>query len=96
MVSVTAPIYISEISTASVRGRMVTVNTLAITLGTLLAYLADYLFSFSKSWRMMFGFEALPALALILGMLWCVETPRWLAGHSFKEKSPKSVSPFKG
>lgn len=96
MVSVTAPIYISEISAASVRGRMVTVNTLAITLGTLTAYLADYLFSFSKSWRMMFGFEALPALVLILGMLWCTETPRWLASHSLKERARKAFHRLRG
>lgn len=96
MVSVTAPIYISEISAASVRGRMVTVNMLAITLGTLAAYLADYLFSFSKSWRMMFGFEALPALVLILGMLWCTETPRWLASHSLKERARKAFHRLSG
>lgn len=96
MVSVTSPIYISEISMASVRGRMVTINTLAITLGTLTAYLIDYLFSFSKSWRMMFGLEILPALVLILGMLWSVETPRWLAGHSLKEKAWKALLRLRG
>ena len=59
---------------------MVTFNTFAITLGTLLAYLMDYLFSFSHSWRMMFGMEVIPALVLVMGMFWSVETPRWLAG----------------
>ena len=96
MVSVTAPIYISEISMAATRGRMVTFNTLAITLGTMAAYLFDYLFSFSKSWRMMFGFEVVPALVLILGMLWSVETPRWLYSHSFKESARRALLRLRG
>ncbi len=96
MVSVTSPIYIAEISIASVRGRMVTINTLAITLGTLFAYLMDYFFSFSKSWRMMFGLEVIPALVLVFGMFWAVETPRWLAGHSLKEKAREALSRLRG
>jgi sugar porter (SP) family MFS transporter len=96
MVSVTAPIYISEISMAAVRGRMVTLNTLAITLGTLLAYLVDYFFSFSKSWRWMFGLEVIPALILIIGMLWLTETPRWLMGHSLKERAREALTRLRG
>lgn len=96
MVSVISPIYISEITMASVRGRMVTVNTLAITLGTLAAYLADYVLSFSEGWRTMFGLEAVAAVVLIFGMLRCVETPRWLAGHSFKEKARKAFHRLRG
>lgn len=96
MASVTAPIYISEISKADSRGRMVTFNTLAITLGTLTAYLADYIYSFKDSWRMMFGAEAVPALILIIGMFWLVETPRWFAGHALMDKAKAALKRLRG
>lgn len=96
MVSVASPIYISEISMASVRGRMVTLNTFAITIGTLFAYLIDYFFSFDKSWRWMFGLEAIPALMLIIGMLWSTETPRWLASHSLMDRAREALLRLRG
>lgn len=43
IVSITSPIYISEISPAKIRGRMVSLYQLAVTAGLLLAYLANYI-----------------------------------------------------
>ncbi|MBQ7181902.1 MAG: sugar porter family MFS transporter [Bacteroidaceae bacterium] len=43
IVSIVSPIYISEVSPARVRGRMVSLYQLFITLGFLLAYLVNYL-----------------------------------------------------
>jgi len=40
--SYTAPLYISEISPAGIRGKLVSLNQLMITIGILVSYLADY------------------------------------------------------
>ena len=43
IVSIVSPMYISEISPASIRGTMVTLYQLAVTMGLLLAYLVNYI-----------------------------------------------------
>ena len=95
-VSIISPLYISEISTTSNRGKMVTFNTLGITFGTLLAYIVNYIFSNDGDWRWMFGLEALPALCITVGMLFLSETPRWLAIHSLEDKAKRVLRHIRG
>ena len=49
--SYTAPLYISEISPAGIRGKLVSLNQLMITIGILVSYLADYGLAASRGWR---------------------------------------------
>jgi len=95
-VSIISPLYISELSTSSNRGKMVTFNTLGITFGTLLAYIVNYIFSHDGDWRWMFGLEVLPAFCLTVGMLFLSETPRWLAIHSLEDKAKKVLKHIRG
>jgi sugar porter (SP) family MFS transporter len=76
--SVTVPIYLSEIAPAHARGRLSGLNQLCISSGILVAYLVDLGFESSKSWRWMFGLAAVPAVVLLLGLLRQPESPRWL------------------
>ena len=85
--SFTAPLYISEISPPAVRGKLVSLNQLMITIGIVCAYLADYALAASRAWRWMFGLAAIPALILFLGVLFVPETPRWYMSRSMKEKA---------
>jgi SP family galactose:H+ symporter-like MFS transporter len=66
--SYTAPLYIVEIAPHKLRGGLVTLNQLAITMGILLAYVVDAAFAPIGDWRFMFAFGAFPALALGLGI----------------------------
>ena len=80
--SVIAPMYVSEISPAKYRGRMVATFQLNIVLGILVAQLSNYVIASmdlgAADWRWMFGVEAAPAL-VFLGLLATVpESPRWL------------------
>ena len=79
--SYVVPMYISEISPARVRGALVTLNQLMITIGILLSYITDYLLSNDNnnaSWRWMFLVGFVPAAILLVGMFFLPETPRWL------------------
>lgn len=78
--SFTAPLYISEIAPAPIRGALVSLNQLALTAGIVISYLVDYVLAKAGDWRAMFGFAAIPALVLFVGMLLLPESPRWLAG----------------
>lgn len=76
--SVVAPLYISEVSPARVRGGLVSLYQFAITLGILAAFLVDYAFAGSGSWRWMLGLAIVPSLILIVGMVPLPESPRYL------------------
>ncbi len=76
--SMIVPLYIGEIVPPRVRGGLVSLNQLAITIGILSSYLIDYGLSDSGNWRLMFGLAAIPAAALFLGMLFQRESPHWL------------------
>jgi SP family galactose:H+ symporter-like MFS transporter len=77
-VSAVVPTYLSEISPAQIRGRMLTLNQLLITVGLLSAYLVNVVFSSSEDWRAMFWVGAIPAVALALATLRLPESPAWL------------------
>ena len=76
--SMIVPLYIGEIVPPRVRGGLVSLNQLAITVGILGSYLIDYGLSGTGNWRLMFGLAAIPAAALFIGMLFQQESPHWL------------------
>jgi sugar porter (SP) family MFS transporter len=78
--SVTAPIYISEISPAARRGKLVGLFQFNVVLGIVVSYLSNYLIgqTGNHSWRLMLGIQSVPS-ALFLALLPFVpESPRWL------------------
>lgn len=79
LAAMTSPMYIAEISPAHLRGRLVTVNQLAIVIGINLAVIASWLLSFGGHWRWMFASEVLPIIGLMIGLLFVPRSPRWLA-----------------
>lgn len=79
--SVTAPIYISEISPADRRGRLVGLFQFNVVLGILISYLSNYLISLAgeeTSWRWMLGVQAVPSLIFFILIGFIPESPRWL------------------
>lgn len=77
--SYTAPLYLSEMASENVRGKMISLYQLMVTLGILLAFLSDTALSFSGNWRAMLGVLALPAIALLIMVIFLPNSPRWLA-----------------
>jgi MFS transporter, SP family, galactose:H+ symporter len=49
--SFTTPLYISEVSPVSIRGRLVSINQLALTCGIVLSFLVDYALIDARGWR---------------------------------------------
>jgi sugar porter (SP) family MFS transporter len=78
--SVTAPIYISEVSPADRRGRLVGLFQFNVVLGILISYLSNYLISQGgeTSWRWMLGVQAFPSLLFMALIYFIPESPRWL------------------
>jgi sugar porter (SP) family MFS transporter len=79
--SVVAPTYISEISTAKTRGRLVALYQFNIVFGILVAFLSNYFLAGvggSNDWRWMLGVLAIPSIIYTLMVLGVPESPRWL------------------
>lgn len=78
--SVTAPMYISELSPASHRGRFVAMFQFNVVLGILIAFFSNYLLQDigENSWRWMLGVQAFPATLFLVLVLFIPESPRWL------------------
>jgi MFS family permease len=76
--SVSVPIYLSEITPPASRGGLSGLNQLMISTGILVAYLVDLALGASHAWRWMFGLALVPAAALLIGLAFQPESPRWL------------------
>lgn len=81
--SVVGPMYISEISPAARRGRLVALFQFNIVSGILIAFISNYLlFGVSEeAWRWMLGVQAIPAAAYFSLVFLVPESPRWLIKH---------------
>ncbi|MFN2166233.1 MAG: MFS transporter, partial [Anaerolineae bacterium] len=88
--SFVSPMYISEIAPARIRGSLVSVNQLAVTVGIVVAYLVDYGFAAFQGWRYMLGVAAVPSVALGLAMWRLPDSPRWLMRRDNRDQA-KSV-----
>jgi len=88
--SILCPAYISEIAPPALRGRLASLQQLAIVLGLFVSFLSNYLiakasggaanefwFGF-QAWQWMFWAEVVPALVFLGSLLLIPESPRYL------------------
>lgn len=87
IISLTAPLYIAEISPPHYRGRFVSLNQLATTVGILAAYAVSLIYSGDGAWRMMFAVGVIPALVQIWALYFIPETPSWLLVNHREKKA---------
>lgn len=87
-----SPMYIAEVAPTSIRGKLVTLNQLAIVIGILAAQIVNWRIAGTHAldwntvlgWRWMFWATAIPALAFQILVFFIPESPRWhaMAGHT--------------
>ena len=79
-VSLVAPMYISEVAPAPVRGRLGALYQMSIVTGILVSYCINYLLHDigPDNWRWMFGTGVLPSVIFFALLLRAPETPRFL------------------
>ena len=99
--SVLAPMYIAEVAPAHMRGRLASLQQMAIVVGLFSAFLsnailarvaggAGAIFWFGvPTWRWMFWMEAVPAAAFLLGNITIPESPRYLVFVGKHERARK-------
>ena len=89
MASLLAPLYIAEVAPARNRGRLVSLNQMAIVTGILLAYLVNWYLSFAgpESWRWMFLVAGVPSIAFLAALFFVPESPRWLVERGRRQEA---------
>lgn len=96
-----SPMYIAEIAPAPIRGRLVSVNQLAVVIGILMAQFVNWLiaepiipgediltsWNGQMGWRWMFWAGGVPAVIFFLMIFVLPESPKWLATKLRYQKS---------
>jgi sugar porter (SP) family MFS transporter len=83
--SVLGPVYITELSPALWRGRLVGMFQINVVLGILVGYVSNWLVRTAHlggaEWRVMIGIAALPALLFLTSLFFIPRSPRWSASR---------------
>ncbi|ALO05376.1 sugar porter family MFS transporter [Lactiplantibacillus paraplantarum] len=97
LTSLITPLYIAEMAPSEVRGKLVSVNQLAITIGIFIVYFinaaiasgssADW--NISTGWRWMMGIGVIPSALFLIALIPAGESPRWLAQHGKQSEALK-------
>lgn len=97
--SVMCPAYISEVAPARYRGKLASVQQIAIISGLTGAFLSNYFLAASSgsslsefwlgyaTWRWMFWMELIPAVIFLIALLGIPESPRFLVTSGQKERA---------
>ncbi len=88
--SLAVPVYLSEIAPTEIRGAISSLNQLMVVVGILVASIVNAALASSGAWRVMLGAAVVPSLALLVGMAFMPETPRFLV-HSGEEDEARDV-----
>ncbi|MEN5339948.1 sugar porter family MFS transporter [Stenotrophomonas sp. TWI143] len=106
--SVISPAYIAEVAPARYRGRLATVQQIAIISGLTAAFLSNYLLAAAAgasteplwagqaAWRWMFWMQAVPSLMFLLLLLTIPESPRYLVVKRRKEDALRVLTRLLG
>lgn len=95
LTSLITPLYIAEMAPAEVRGKLVSVNQLAITIGIFVVYFINaaiasgstQAWNVSTGWRMMMGIGVIPSALFLLALIPAGESPRWLTQHGKADRA---------
>ena len=102
--SVMSPAYIAEVAPARYRGRLATVQQIAIISGLFAAFLSNYLLASTagastevlwagqQAWRWMFWMMAIPSVLFLVLLLTIPESPRYLVVKRRKEDALKVLA----
>lgn len=99
LASSTVPIYQSEVTNPSIRGRMIAIQQWSLAWGILIQYFIQFGCSYingTASFRVPWGLQIIPAIVLSLGMTLFPESPRWLLDKGCEEEALQVLADLHG
>ena len=107
--SVMSPAYISEVAPAKYRGRLSSIQQVAIISGLFIAFVSNYLIAQAtggsamnewllgfEAWRWMFWMELLPATFFLVALLFIPESPRFLVAQGLTDQARSILTRLSG
>lgn len=77
--SFSVPLYLSEIAPTKMRGAFISMYQMMITVGIFVVFISNYFIAkIVGDWRPMFLAITIPAVVMLIGMLFAPKSPRWL------------------
>ncbi len=95
MLSMVAPLYISEISPPEIRGALLVLEEFSIVTGIVIAFWITYGTQFISSewaWRLPFLIQIFPGILLGIGVIFLPFSPRWLVSKGRDKEALASLS----
>lgn len=104
LASAVSPMYMSEVSPKSLRGRALSMQNIAIVFGQVVIFVVNYLIAKGATdawltevgWRVMIGSEVLPCILFCLIVFFIPESPRWLVMKGRDQEALKTLSRIGG
>src|SRR5262249_52873563 len=106
--SVLAPMYIAEVAPSHMRGRLASLQQMAIVSGLFGAFLSNDIIARVAggasatfwlgvpAWRWMFWIEAVPSIAFLAGVWLIPESPRFLVAHGRPDDARRVLAHIRG
>jgi MFS transporter, SP family, sugar:H+ symporter len=106
--SVLAPAYISEVTPAKYRGRLSSIQQIAIIAGLTASFFSNYILAHVahgstqilalgfEAWRWMFWVMAIPSITFFFSLLFIPESPRFLVASRKRDKALKVLQRLMG
>lgn len=95
ILSAIVPLYQAEVSPKEIRGRLVSLQQLFITIGIAVSFWIDYgceKISSDSQWRIPLGIQVIPAAILAVSTIFLPFSPRWLLDHDRDEEGLKVIA----
>ena len=102
VLSAVAPVFISELSPAHLRGSLGTLFQLGLTFGALFSSIWCMIIQKTVGdapgygWRIEAGMQLVIGLLMALSLVFCPESPRWLAKAGYTDKAKATLKKLRG
>ncbi|KAK8204021.1 sugar transporter [Phyllosticta capitalensis] len=96
MLSMGVPLYLGELAPPNIRGSLVALQQLAITIGIMIAFWLDYGTQYiggtgdgqhAVAWRLPLALQCLPSLVMVVAIFFLPYSPRWLVNQGRNDEA---------
>ncbi|KAL1383524.1 sugar transporter [Phyllosticta capitalensis] len=96
MLSMGVPLYLGELAPPNIRGSLVALQQLAITIGIMVAFWLDYGTQYiggtgdgqhAVAWRLPLALQCLPSLVMVVAIFFLPYSPRWLVNQGRNDEA---------
>ncbi|KAK9428641.1 general substrate transporter [Lipomyces doorenjongii] len=100
MLSMVVPLYLSELAPPNIRGSLVAMQQLGITIGIMVAFWLEYGTQYiggtgdgqkQIAWRLPLALQCFPSLVLAIGTFFLPYSPRWLMNQGREDEAFKTL-----